>query len=479
MLKKPCTICFEQGFWLRGQGSNLRPPGYEPDELPLLYPAILDCKGTTFFRKCKNNRIFAPKLHIYYHMSYPKIILKPGKEESLKRFHPWVFSGAINHIEDTNGQSIEEGDKAAVYSSQHEFLGIGHTQAGSIAVRILSFQERPIDEGFYRERLCQAWQLRRNLKLVRPDNTAFRLVHGEGDFLPAHSPGMHLDRRMIAEAICHESQGAVKDVYYKSENTLPFKAGLNPKDGYLLHDTILLDEPIGDKAHGQDKDCTGKHPATDAASPEEAALENGIRFYPNWIEGQKTGFFIDQRDNRSLVEHYAAGRHVLNMFCYTGGFSLYALRGGAAEVVSVDSSAKAIELARKNVELNFGECPRHQALTDDAFGYLQSMDQHFNLIILDPPAFAKHQKVLHQALQGYRRLNALAFKKIAPNGILFTFSCSQAVSREDFRLAIFSAAAQSGRKVRILHQLTQPADHPVNIYHPEGEYLKGLVLAVE
>ena len=426
-------------------------------------------------------------------MSYPKIILKPGKEESLKRFHPWVFSGAINHIEDTNGQSIEEGDKAAVYSSQHEFLGIGHTQAGSIAVRILSFQERPIDEGFYRERLCQAWQLRRNLKLVRPDNTAFRLVHGEGDFLPglvidvyghtavmqAHSPGMHLDRRMIAEAICHESQGAVKDVYYKSENTLPFKAGLNPKDGYLLHDTILLDEPIGDKAHGQDKDCTGKHPATDAASPEEAALENGIRFYPNWIEGQKTGFFIDQRDNRSLVEHYAAGRHVLNMFCYTGGFSLYALRGGAAEVVSVDSSAKAIELARKNVELNFGECPRHQALTDDAFGYLQSMDQHFNLIILDPPAFAKHQKVLHQALQGYRRLNALAFKKIAPNGILFTFSCSQAVSREDFRLAIFSAAAQSRRKVRILHQLTQPADHPVNIYHPEGEYLKGLVLAVE
>ena len=426
-------------------------------------------------------------------MSYPKIILKPGKEESLKRFHPWVFSGAINHIEDTNGQSIEEGDKAAVYSSQHEFLGIGHTQAGSIAVRILSFQERPIDEGFYRERLCQAWQLRRNLKLVRPDNTAFRLVHGEGDFLPglvidvyghtavmqAHSPGMHLDRRMIAEAICHESQGAVKDVYYKSENTLPFKAGLNPKDGYLLHDTILLDEPIGDKAHGQDKDCTGKHPATDAASPGQAALENGILFYPNWIEGQKTGFFIDQRDNRSLVEHYAAGRHVLNMFCYTGGFSLYALRGGAAEVVSVDSSAKAIELARKNVELNFGECPRHQALTDDAFGYLQSMDQHFNLIILDPPAFAKHQKVLHQALQGYRRLNALAFKKIAPNGILFTFSCSQAVSREDFRLAIFSAAAQSRRKVRILHQLTQPADHPVNIYHPEGEYLKGLVLAVE
>ena len=427
-------------------------------------------------------------------MSYPKIILKPGKEESLKRFHPWVFSGAINHIEDTNGQSIEEGDKAAVYSSQHEFLGIGHTQAGSIAVRILSFQDRPINADFYRERLRQAWQLRHALKLVRPDNTAFRLVHGEGDFLPglvidvyghtavmqAHSPGMHLDRRMIAEAICHESQGTVKDVYYKSENTLPFKAGLNPEDGYLLHDTVLLDEPIGDKAHlSQDKDCTEKHPATDAASPGQAALENGILFYPNWIEGQKTGFFIDQRDNRSLVEHYAAGRHVLNMFCYTGGFSLYALRGGAAEVVSVDSSAKAIELARKNVELNFGECPRHQALTDDAFGYLQSMDQHFNLIILDPPAFAKHQKVLHQALQGYRRLNAMAFKKIAPGGILFTFSCSQAVSREDFRLAIFSAAAQSGRKVRILHQLTQPADHPVNIYHPEGEYLKGLVLYVE
>ena len=479
---------------MRGQGSNLRPPGYEPDELPLLYPAILDCKGTTFFRKCKNNRIFAPKLHIYYPMNYPEIILKPGKEESLKRFHPWVFSGAIHHIENTNGKSIEEGDKAAVYSSQHEFLGIGHTQVGSIAVRILSFQNRPIDADFYRERLRQAWQIRHALKLVRPDNTAFRLVHGEGDFLPglvvdiygstavmqAHSPGMHLDRRMIAEAVCQESHGIVKAVYYKSENTLPFKAGLNPKDGYLLNDNILLDEPIGNKAHlSQDKDYTENHPATDAASSGQAALENGIQFYPNWIEGQKTGFFVDQRDNRALVEHYAADRHVLNMFCYTGGFSLYALRGGAKEVVSVDSSAKAIELTRKNVALNFGECPRHQALAEDAFEYLQRMDRHFDLIILDPPAFAKHQKVLHQALQGYRRLNALAFKKIAPNGILFTFSCSQAVSREDFRLAVFSAAAQSGRKVRILHQLTQPADHPVNIYHPEGEYLKGLVLAVE
>ena len=479
---------------LRGQGSNLRPPGYEPDELPLLYPAILDCKGTTFFRKCKNNRIFAPKLHIYYPMNYPEIILKPGKEESLKRFHPWVFSGAIHHIENTGSKSIEEGDKAAVYSSQHEFLGIGHTQVGSIAVRILSFQNRPIDADFYRERLRQAWQLRHALKLVRPDNTAFRLVHGEGDFLPglvvdiygstavmqAHSPGMHLDRRMIAEAVCQESHGIVKAVYYKSENTLPFKAGLNPKDGYLLNDNILLDEPIGDKAHlSQDKDYTENHPATDAASSGQAVLENGIRFYPNWIEGQKTGFFVDQRDNRALVEHYAADQHVLNMFCYTGGFSLYALRGGAKEVVSVDSSAKAIELTRKNVALNFGECSRHQALAEDAFEHLQRMDRHFDLIILDPPAFAKHQKVLHQALQGYRRLNALAFKKIAPNGILFTFSCSQAVSREDFRLAVFSAAAQSGRKVRILHQLTQPADHPVSIYHPEGEYLKGLVLSVE
>ena len=394
---------------------------------------------------------------------YPKIILKPGKEESLQRFHPWVFSGAIARAE---GGSIEEGDKAQVYSSKGDFLGVGHAQVGSISLRILSFEPAVIDLDFYRRRIRQALQLRSRLNLIRPDNDTFRLIHGEGDFLPglvvdvygntavmqAHSPGMHLDRQIIAQALQQECSHIIKNIYYKSENTLPFKADLGAKDEYLY----------------------GKRSAKRAV-----AIENGLKFYPDWTEGQKTGFFIDQRENRALVERYAEGKKVLNMFCYTGGFSLYALRAGAKEVVSVDSSEKAIELTRQNVSLNFGKEAAHRAIACDAFDYLRQNGKDFDLIILDPPAFAKHRDARHQALQGYRKLNTIAFKNIAPGGILFTFSCSQAVSRQDFRLAVFSAAAASGRQVRILHQLSQPADHSVNLYHPEGEYLKGLVLYVE
>lgn len=393
---------------------------------------------------------------------YSRIILRKGKEESLKRYHPWVFSGAIARVE---GEKIQEGDKTEVYSAEGEFLGVGHAQIGSITVRILSFKPETIDLDFYRRRIREALVLRKNLNLLRPDNDTFRLIHGEGDFLSglvvdvygdtavmqAHSPGMHLDREIIAEAIKKEFSDFVKNIYYKSESTLPFKAELEPQDGYLL----------GRKGRKR-----------------AVAQENGLRFYPDWEEGQKTGFFIDQRENRALVERYAAGKRVLNMFCYTGGFSLYALRAGAKEVVSVDSSEKAIALTQQNVELNFGKKAPHQAIACDAFEYLQQNGQNFDLIILDPPAFAKHHNVLRQALQGYRKLNAIGFKNIAPGGMLFTFSCSQAVSRQDFRLAVFSAAAQSGREVRIVHQLSQPADHPVNLYHPEGEYLKGLVLAV-
>lgn len=401
---------------------------------------------------------------------YPRIILKPGKEESLRRYHPWVFSGAIGKVENTPEGHIHEGDKAAIYTSDRKFIGIGHTQVGSIAVRMLSFDPRwehqPIGLSFYQERIQQAYLLRKNIGIIHDQNNCFRLVHGEGDFLPglvvdvygntavvqAHSVGIHMDKDLICQAIAQECKDRIHNIYYKSENTLPFNAQIEVKDGYWLE----------------------KEKETDPI-----AIENGIRFHPNWIEGQKTGFFIDQRENRALVEKYSKDRKVLNMFCYTGGFSLYALRGGAREVVSVDSSTKAIELTEKNVSLNFGNQAPHSAYAEDAFDYLGRNNKVFDLIILDPPAFAKHHKVLRQALQGYRRLNALGFQQIAPGGILFTFSCSQAVSREDFRLAVFSAAAQSGRNVRILHQLSQPADHPINIYHPEGEYLKGLVLQVE
>ena len=394
-------------------------------------------------------------------MELKNIYLKRGKEDSLRRYHPWVFSGAIHHID----EGIEEGDVVRVVTAEGELIGTGHFQIGSISVRILDFSDRTIDQKFYAERLQEALNLRIALKLLREDNTAFRLVHGEGDFLPglvidvygntavlqAHSPGMHYHRKMIAEALTHLDGLEIKNVYYKSETTLPFKAQLDPVNDYII----------------------GKFDTN-------IARENGLLFYVDWLKGQKTGFFVDQRYNRSLLEHYSAGRRVLNMFCYTGGFSFYAMRGGATLVHSVDSSAKAVSLTEQNVQLNFPTDARHKAFAEDAFKFLENMEKDaYDLIILDPPAFAKHRSALKNALRGYQRINAQAFSKIAHGGILFTFSCSQAVTKEQFRLAVFSAAAQTGRKVRILHQLTQPADHPINIYHPEGEYLKGLILYVE
>ena len=392
-------------------------------------------------------------------MIYKRVILKRGKEESLKRFHPWVFSGAIARMD-----KVEEGDLVTVYDHEGNLIGNGHFQIGSIAVRILSFDDTEIDGNFFLSRLAEAYKMRQALGLLRPDNNAFRLVHGEGDFLPglvidiygttavmqAHSPGMHFARHLIADALTQLPDGVVKNVYYKSETTLPYKAQLDPQNTYIK-----------------------------GAFDSDVAMENGLKFHVDWLKGQKTGFFVDQRENRALLEHYAKDRRVLNMFCHTGGFSFYALRGGAELVHSVDSSAKAISLTDANVELNFPDCERHQSFAVDAFKYLDEMTTSYNLIILDPPAFAKHKSALRNALIGYRKLNAKAFEKIEPGGILFTFSCSQAVNKEQFRLAVFSAAAMSKRKVRILHQLTQPADHPINIYHPEGEYLKGLVLYVE
>ena len=394
-------------------------------------------------------------------MAYKKVYLKAGKEESLKRFHPWVFSGAIARIE---GEP-EEGEIVDVYTSKKEFIACGHFQIGSIAVRVLTFRQEEINRDFWKHRLEVALDLRRSLNLVdNPENNTYRLVHGEGDNLPgliidiygqtavmqAHSAGMHVDRMEIAEALSEVMGNIVKHIYYKSETTLPFKADLGPENGFIK-----------------------------GGSPENVALENGLKFHVDWLKGQKTGFFVDQRANRHLLERYSKGRNVLNMFCYTGGFSFYAMRGGANLVHSVDSSAKAIDLTNQNVELNFPGDERHQAFAEDAFKYLDRMGDQYDLIILDPPAFAKHRDALRNALRGYSKLNAKAFEKIKPGGILFTFSCSQVVDKKDFRNAVFTAAAQSGRSVRILHQLTQPGDHPVNIYHPEGEYLKGLVLYVE
>ena len=390
------------------------------------------------------------------------LYLKPKKEESLLRFHPWVFSGAIGRMD---GQPAE-GEWVRVFDHEGRFLGTGHYQIGSIAVRILSFDDCEADRPWWKERIGRAYRLRQALGLVRPgENDTYRLVHGEGDQLPglvvdvygetavmqAHSVGMHRERQLIAESVLAVVPG-VRHIYYKSEATLPYKAPIDPEDGYLI--------------------CG-------PAEGEHLALENGLRFHVDWLRGQKTGFFIDQRDNRSLLERYAAGRSVLNMFCYTGGFSVYALRGGAVRVHSVDSSAKAIELTNRNVALNFPGDTRHEAYAEDAFKFLQANREDYDLVILDPPAFAKHRDAVRNALKGYQRLNAKAISQIKSGGLLFTFSCSQAVSKEQFRLAVFSAAAETGRQVRILHQLTQPADHPVNIYHPEGEYLKGLVLWVE
>ena len=394
--------------------------------------------------------------------TYNTLTLKRGKEESLERFNPWVFSGALAGVPG----DVEEGDTVRVVASDGRLIGVGHYQIGSIAVRMLDFGDTVIDDAFYAQRLDQAFALRRALGLQRADNDTFRLVHGEGDFLPglvidvygdtavlqAHSPGMHFARNIIARALTEIDSLGVKNVFYKSETTLPYKADLYPVDDYII-----------------------------GAFHTNVSTENGLKFNIDWLRGQKTGFFVDQRDNRSLLQHYAKGRKVLNMFCYTGGFSVYALRGGAVNVDSVDSSAKAISLTDANVKLNFGEnVANHRSFAEDAFKFLDNMDDGaYDLIVLDPPAFAKHRSAIRNALRGYQRLNAKAMAKAAPGTVLFTFSCSQAVSREQFRLAVFSAAAQTGRRVRILHQLTQPADHPVNIYHPEGEYLKGLVLYIE
>ena len=395
-------------------------------------------------------------------MSYKKVYLKPGKEESLKRFHPWVFSGAIARVE---GEP-EEGEIVDVYTSKKEFIACGHFQIGSIAVRVLSFVQETIDHEFWVRKLAVAKDLRVALGLIgNPQNNTYRLGHGEGDNLPgliidvynhtavmqAHSAGMHVYRMEIADALSEVMGDVIENIYYKSETTLPFKADLlSTENGFIK-----------------------------GGSPENVAMENGLKFHVDWLKGQKTGFFVDQRENRHLLERYAKGRNVLNMFCYTGGFSFYAMRGGANLVHSVDSSAKAIDLTNENVELNFPGDARHKAYAEDAFKYLDRMGDQYDLIILDPPAFAKHRDALRNALRGYTKLNAKAFEKIRPGGILFTFSCSQVVNKENFRNAVFTAAAQSGRSVRILHQLTQPGDHPVNIYHPEGEYLKGLVLYVE
>lgn len=396
-----------------------------------------------------------------YDGSITTLFLRRGKSESLKRFHPWVFSGAIAGA---NGK-LNEGDVVRIVSNDNELMGYGHYQIGSIAVRMLTFREENIDHAFWVTRLSEALRLRKALQLTgRADNNIYRLVHGEGDRLPglvidvygktavmqAHSVGMHMSREQIADALIEASEGLIENVYYKSETTLPFKADLHQENGFL---------------RGHDEG--------------NVAVENGLKFHIDWLRGQKTGFFVDQRENRSLLEHYAKGRNVLNMFCYTGGFSVYAMRGGANLVHSVDSSAKAIDLTRANAEMNFPGDARHEAFAEDAFKFLEQAGSNYDLIVLDPPAFAKHKDALPRALKGYTRLNAIAFRKIKPGGIVFTFSCSQAVNKDQFRLAVFTAAAQSGRHVRILHQLHQPADHPINIYHPEGEYLKGLVLEVE
>lgn len=394
---------------------------------------------------------------------YKSVYLKKGKEESLNRFHPWIFSGAIHHME----EGIEEGDIVNVFTATNDFIAVGHYQIGSIAVRVLSFSEEEINHSFWCSHLESALKMRQRIGIADNDNNnTYRLVHGEGDALPgliidcygetmvmqAHSVGMHASRKAVCRALVEVMGNRMKHVYYKSETTLPFKAELEQENDFI-------------------------HGGTD----NDIAIENGLKFHVDWLHGQKTGFFIDQRENRSLLEHYAKDKSVLNMFCYTGGFSVYAMRGQAKMVHSVDSSAKAIELTNRNMDLNFPGDKRHEAFCEDAFKYLDNTDNanKYDLIVLDPPAFAKHRKALHNALKGYTRLNVKGLQRIKQGGILFTFSCSQIVSKENFRNAVFTAAAQAGRKVRILHQLHQPADHPINIYHPEGEYLKGLVLYVE
>ena len=394
-------------------------------------------------------------------MTTKTIQLKKGKEESLERFHPWIFSGAILRMD----EGIEEGELVKVVTFHREFIAIGHYQIGSIAVRVLSFRDITIDQEYWKSRLKAALNMRIAIGIAdNPTNNTYRLVHGEGDMLPgliidcygktavmqAHSVGMHVERLPICEALRSVMGSRIEHVFYKSETTLPFKAELGQQDGFLY-----------------------------GGIDDNVAIENGLKFHVDWLKGQKTGFFVDQRENRTLLEKYAKNRSVLNMFCYTGGFSVYAMRGGAKLVHSVDSSAKAVELTNANIGLNFPSDARHEAFCDDAFKYLDAHDAQYDLVVLDPPAFAKHRAALRNALKGYTRLNVKGFERIKPGGILFTFSCSQVVTKENFRNAVFTAAAQAKRKVRILHQLHQPADHPINIYHPEGEYLKGLVLYVE
>ncbi len=390
-----------------------------------------------------------------------KIILKPGKDRSVFRFHPWIFSGAIANTEG----NLQEGNLVEVYNSEQRYLATGHCQIGSIAVRILTFEEENIDYNFWKKRIENACQMRKAIGITNSStNNVFRLIHGEGDHLPGlivdyyagvavvqfHTVGMFLEKENITRALREVLGNKITAIYNKSESTLPYKAAIEPKNGYLY----------------------GK-------AENFIAIENGLKFNVDWLEGQKTGFFIDQRENRSLLEKYAKDKNVLNMFCYTGGFSFYAMRGGAKSVHSVDVSARAIELTKQNVELNFPGDSRHEAFAEEAFKFLESSYGKYDLIILDPPAFAKHQNVLNNAIQGYKKLNRKGIEVIKPGGIIFTFSCSQVMTKELFRQTVFTAAANTGRKIRILHQLTQPADHPVSIYHPEGEYLKGLVLYVE
>lgn len=405
------------------------------------------------------------------------IILKPHKEESLQRFHPWVFSGAIARVildKDYPFDTPQEGALVRVVSSEKKTLGVGHWQIGSIAVRILQFGVDDLSVDFWQSRIAAAYRLRESIGLIAQNNNTFRLVHGEGDFLPglivdvyadtavvqAHSVGMHVVRSEVANAIVSVVP-QVKSVYYKSDDTLPFKAAIPPQEkvGYLIQGSAAEQEA------------------------EFWSKENGLEFRIDWLRGQKTGFFIDQRENRALLERYSKGKNVLNMFCYTGGFSVYALRGGAKRVVSVDVSEKAVDLVRSNVEHNFPQGCQHEAVAMDCFDYFDRIAENdaekFDIIVLDPPAFAKHRDAIKNALRGYQKLNAKGIRQVKPGGLIFTFSCSQAIDKEMFRLAVFSAAAQVGRKVRILHQLHQPQDHPINIYHPEGEYLKGLVLQVE
>lgn len=393
---------------------------------------------------------------------YKSIFLKHGKEESLLRFHPWIFSGAVARMDD----GICEGDIVRVMTAGGKFIAVGMYQIGSITVRVLSFSDIVVDQEFWRSRLRSAFLMRKAIGIAdNPTNDTYRLVHGEGDnasglvidcygktaVMQAHNVGIHLMRNEICQALLDVMEGRIENVYYKSDTTLPFKADIEHEDGFIVGST-----------------------------DSDVAVENGLKFHVDWLKGQKTGFFVDQRENRTLLEHYSKGCKVLNMFCYTGGFSVYAMRGGASLVHSVDSSAKAIELTNGNVALNFPDDQRHTAFCEDAFKFLEhGGEETYDIVVLDPPAFAKHRGALHNALKGYTRLNAKGLQKVRHGGLLLTFSCSQVVSKDNFRNAVFTAAAQAGRKIRILHQLHQPADHPINIFHPEGEYLKGLVLYVE